>query len=137
MAKERCQTVTSLINHCEFVKELTKYLDFLCFAKDNFSRMYEVCQMFYHPEEHDKSLTSYFMDFKRVYEELNVLFPFSSNVKVQQSQQEQMAIMSFFSSLPLEFKAAKSQILLGFEISSLQNAFTRTLQTENTYFSQT
>lgn len=50
-----------------------EYLDFLYFGKGNISRMYEVCQAFYHPEKQDRSLTAYFMDFKRVYEELNVL----------------------------------------------------------------
>ncbi|KAG8495485.1 hypothetical protein CXB51_013180 [Gossypium anomalum] len=54
-----------------------------------------------------------------------------SNVKVQQSQQEQMAVMSFLSGLPPDFEAVKYQILLSSEISCLHDAFTRILQTEN------
>ena len=71
--------VIGLINHCEFVKELMEYLDFLYCEKRNVSCIYEVCKAF-----HDRSLTSYFMDFKRTYDELNnMLLPFSPDVKIQ------------------------------------------------------
>ena len=39
-------------------------------------------------KEMDWSPTTYFMDFKRIYEELNMLLPFSLDVKVQQAQWE-------------------------------------------------
>ena len=100
--------VISLINHCEFVKELMEYLEFLYSGKGNISRIYDVCKAFYRAEKNDRTLTSYFMDFKRVYEELNVLMPFSTDVKTQQAQREQMAVMSFLASLPSEFETAKS-----------------------------
>lgn len=32
---------------------------------------------------------AYFIDYKKTYEKFNMLFPFSSNVKVQQAQWEQ------------------------------------------------
>ena len=124
--------VISLINHCEFVKELMEYLEFLYSGKGNISRIYEVCQAFYRAEKQDKSIMTYFMDFKKTYEELNLLLPFSSDVKVQQTQREQMAIMSFLAGLSPEFEAAKSQILSSPEISSLQDVFSRVLRTENT-----
>ncbi len=88
--------VINLINHCEFVKKLMDYLEFLYSDKGNISRIYEVCKAFYRAEKQDRSLTTYFMDFKRIYEELNVLMPFNPNVKVQQAQREQMVVMSFF-----------------------------------------
>jgi uncharacterized protein YlbG (UPF0298 family) len=96
--------VIGLINHCEFVKELMEYLDFLYCEKENVSRIYEVCKAFYCVEKHDRSLTSYFLDFKRTYNELNMLLPFSFNVKIQQSQMEKMTVMSFLVGLPSEFE---------------------------------
>ena len=59
------------------------------------------------------------MEFKKTYEELNMLLPFSADIKVQQTQRDHMAVMSFLASLPLEFDTAKSHILSSPEISSL------------------
>ena len=67
------------------------------------------------------------MDFKRVYEELNTHLPFSRDVKVQQSQHEQMAVMSFLAGLLSEFDAARPQILSSPEIVSLRDTFTQVL----------
>ena len=53
------------------------------------------------------------MDFKRTYEELNMLLPFSTGITVQQAQWEKMVVMSFLAGLPSEFETAKSQILYG------------------------
>ena len=72
------------------------------------------------------------MDFKRTYEELNMLLPYSSDIKVQQSQREQMAVMSFLAELPSEFETAKNQILSSSKISSLQNMYSMVLRTEGT-----
>ncbi|XP_073158713.1 uncharacterized protein [Henckelia pumila] len=108
-----------------------EYLDFLYSGKGNISRIYEVCKTFYRAEKQDRSLTTYFMDFKRTYEELNMLLPFSADVKEQQNQREKMAVMSFLVGLPHEFETAKSQILSSSEISSLQDTFSRVLRTEN------
>ncbi|KAK2980072.1 hypothetical protein RJ640_028801 [Escallonia rubra] len=112
--------ILGLINHCEFVKELMDYLEFLYSWKDNISRIYDVCRAFYRPEKETKTLTAFFMDFKKTYEELNILLPFSKDIKVQQAQREQMAAMSFLGALPPEFDTAKSQILSGTDITSLQ-----------------
>ena len=35
--------VRTLINHCEFVKELMDYLEFVYFGKGNISRIFDVC----------------------------------------------------------------------------------------------
>ena len=60
------------------------YLEFVYSAKGNISRKFDVCRTFYRFEKQDRSLTEFFMDYKKTYEELNVLLPFSPNVKVQQ-----------------------------------------------------
>ncbi|XP_022869012.1 cytokinin dehydrogenase 5-like [Olea europaea var. sylvestris] len=108
------------------------YLEFLYSGKGNVSRIYKVCKAFYRAEKETKSLTIYFMDFKRTYEELSMLLPFSTDVKVQQIQREQMAVMSFLAGLPPEFKMSKSQILSSSEIPFLQDVFSRVLRIENT-----
>ncbi|KAL6319128.1 hypothetical protein AAG906_011207 [Vitis piasezkii] len=101
----------------------------------NVSRMYDVWNAFHCPEK-ELNPHAYFMDFKKVYEELNALMPFSPDVRVQQAQREQMAVMSFLSGLPYEFETAKSQILSGSDIGSLQEVFSRVLRTENVSSSQ-
>ena len=47
-----------------------------------------------------------------------MLWPFSSDVKVQQAQLEQMAMMGFLAALPFEYDSAKAQILSNLELSS-------------------
>ncbi|KAK2991391.1 hypothetical protein RJ640_024003 [Escallonia rubra] len=123
--------ILGLINHCEFVKELMDYLEFLYSGKGNISRIYDVCRAFYRPEKETKTLTAFFMDFKKTYEELNI-----KDIKVQQAQREQMAAMSFLGALPPEFDTAKSQILSGTDITSLQEVFSRVLRTESTFSNQ-
>ena len=121
--------VIGLINHCEFVKELMDYLEFLYSRKGNVSRIFEVCKAFHRPEKQDKSLIAHLMEFKKTYEELNMLLPFSADIKLQQTQRDQMAIMSFLASLPSEFDTVKSHILSSPKISSLQETFKRLLRT--------
>ena len=43
------------------------------------------------------------MDYKKIYKELNMLMPFSLDVKVQQRQREQMTVMGFLAALPSEY----------------------------------
>ncbi|GAA0138699.1 hypothetical protein LIER_34969 [Lithospermum erythrorhizon] len=122
--------VLGLINHCETVKELMEYLEFFYYGKKNISRIYDVRKAFYCAEKYGKSLTAYFMDFKKIYEELNKLMPFSSNIKVQQQQREQMAVMSFLARLPPEFESSKSQILTSYEEFSLADVFSLVIRAE-------
>ena len=117
--------VIGLISHCEFVKEVMNFLDFLYYGKGNISCIYEMCKSFYSADKQDRTLTAYFMDFKKTYEELNVLLRFNPDVKVQQAQREQMVVMSFLVDLPPEFETIESQILFSSKISSLQDIFTR------------
>ena len=69
-----CKVLT-LINHCEFVKELMDYLEFVYSGKGNISHIFEVCRAFYRSEKQDQSLTKFFMNYKKTYEEPNVLLP--------------------------------------------------------------
>ena len=75
--------VLTHINHCEYVKKLMEYLEFVYLGKGNISRIFDVCRAFYRTEKEDQSLTELFMDYKKTYEELNTLLPFSPDVKVQ------------------------------------------------------
>ena len=77
--------VIGLINHREFVKELMDYLEFLYSGKGNVSRIFEVCKAFHQLEKQDMSSTTHFMEFKKTYEELNMLLPFSADIEVQQT----------------------------------------------------
>ena len=78
--------VMGLVNHCEFVKELMDYLEFVFSGKGNVSRIFDVCKAFYRSKKQDQSLTKFFMAYKKIHEELNMLMPFIPDVKVQQSQ---------------------------------------------------
>ena len=49
--------VLGLINHCEFVKELLDYLEFVFFGKGNVCLIFDVCKSFYRSEKQDQSLT--------------------------------------------------------------------------------
>ena len=127
--------VPGLVNHYEFVKELMDYLEFVFSGKGNVSRIFDVCKTFYRSEKQDQSLTEFFMAYKKIHEELNMLMPFSPDVKVQQSQREQMAIMGFLTALLSEYDSAKTQILSSPEISSLKETFRRILRTEVSFSS--
>ena len=57
--------VLTLINPCEFVKELMDYLEFVYSGKGNISRIFDVCRAFYCSKKQDRSLTKFFMDYKK------------------------------------------------------------------------
>ncbi|KAJ9542741.1 LOW QUALITY PROTEIN: hypothetical protein OSB04_029247 [Centaurea solstitialis] len=124
-------SVSTLVNHCESVKELIDYLDFLYSGQSNISRIYSVCKAFHRGEQHDRSLTTYTMEFKKVYEEMNSLLPLSTDVKAMQSQREQIAVISFLSGLRPEFDSIRSQFLNESAIPSLQETFARVLRHED------
>lgn len=84
------------------------YLEFLYSGKRNISCIFEVCKSFHQPKKLNKSLTTPFMEFKKTYKELNMLLPFTANIKVQQTQREHMAFMCFLAGLPSEFDTVKS-----------------------------
>ncbi|GKB43385.1 hypothetical protein Tco_0888327 [Tanacetum coccineum] len=113
-------SVIPLLDHCEYVKELIDYLDFFYSRQKNISRIYSMCKAFHHGEQQHHSLTAYVMEFKKMYEELNSLLPISADVKVMQKQREQIAVMSFLTSLRPEFDSLRCQFLNETEIPSLQ-----------------
>ena len=77
-------------------------------GKENVSRIFDVCKAFYRSKKQDQSLIESFMAYKKIHEELNMLMPFSLDVKVQQSQREQMAVMRFLATLPSEYDSTKA-----------------------------
>ena len=108
-----------------------EYLEFVYSDKGNISCMFDVCRVFYRTDKQDWSLTELFMDYKKAYEELNTLLPFSPDVKVQQAQREKMTVkvqqaqrekmtvMGFLAALPLDYDSVKAQIMSSVEISVL------------------
>ncbi|KAJ9565579.1 hypothetical protein OSB04_001545 [Centaurea solstitialis] len=44
-------SVSSLVSHCEYVKDLMEYLDFLYSGQSNISRIYTVCKSFHRGEQ--------------------------------------------------------------------------------------
>ncbi|KAJ9565708.1 hypothetical protein OSB04_001674 [Centaurea solstitialis] len=123
-------SVSSLVSHCEYVKDLMEYLDFLYSGQSNISRIYTVCKSFHRGEQQDRSLTNYIMEFKKVYEELNSLLPLSADVKAMQAQREQVAVISFLTGLRPEYDSIRSQFLSESAIPSLQETFARVLRSE-------
>ena len=100
--------VLTLINHCDFVKELMEYLESVYSGKGNIFRIFDVCRAFYRTKKQDRSLMKLFMDYKKTYEELNTILPFSPNIKVQQAQWEKMAVMGFLATLPSKYDCVKA-----------------------------
>ena len=70
------------------------------------------------------------MAYKKINEELNMLIPFSSDVKVQERQREQLAVMGFLAALTSEYDSSKAQILSSLDISSLKETSSRILRIE-------
>ena len=98
-------------------------------GKGNIFHIFDVCRAFYRSEKQDRSLTEFFMDYKKTYEELNVLLPFCPDVKVQQDQWEKMAVMGVLAALPSEYDSVRAQILSNPKVSSFQESFNRILRT--------
>lgn len=70
------------------------------------------------------------MSFRCSYEEPNALLPFGTDIKVQETQSEQLTIMSFLAGLDPHFEGAKSHILFNREITSLKQVVVRVLRTD-------
>jgi hypothetical protein len=109
-----------------------EYLEFLYSGQSNMSRIYSICKSFHRGEQLDRSLTAYVMEFKKTYEELNSLLPLSADVRVMQTQREQIAVMSFLTGLRPEFDQIRSQLLNESVIPFLQEMFARILHHEST-----
>ncbi|KAK4259298.1 hypothetical protein QN277_005643 [Acacia crassicarpa] len=65
--------ILASVSHCNTVKEIMDYLDFLFSGKGNFTRIHEVCKGFYHSQQQGHPLKDLFIDFKKLYEEMKVL----------------------------------------------------------------
>ena len=95
------------------------YLGFVYSRKGNISHNFDVCQAFYCSKKQDRSLIEFFsMDYKKTYKELNVLLPFSLDVKVQRDHREKMAVIGSLATLPYEYDFVKTQIMSSPEVSS-------------------
>ncbi|TYJ97232.1 putative Polyprotein [Cucumis melo var. makuwa] len=123
--------IIGLVDHCESIKELLEFLDFLYSGKEQVQRMFEVCMQFSRAEQKAGSVTNYFMRLKKITAELALLLPFSPDVKVQQAQRKKMAVMIFLNGFLPEFGMTKAQILSDSKIPSLDDAFTHVLCIES------
>ena len=86
---------------------------------------------FFRAEQKAVTVTNFFMRFKKITDELALLLPFSSDVKVQQAQREKMVVMIFLNGLLSKFIMMKVQILSDSKIPSLDDAFTCVLCIES------
>ncbi|GAB2286051.1 hypothetical protein Dimus_039743 [Dionaea muscipula] len=116
--------ISTLVSHCDSVKELWEYLVVLYSGKDNVNRLYDVSQSLFRPHQGDLSLRDYFASYKKLSEEFNVLMPISADVAKMREQREQLLIMAFLSGLRSEHDFVRSQILASKE-TSLTEAFSR------------
>ena len=87
-----------------------QYLKFVYSGKGNISCIFDVCRACYRYEKKDQSFKEIFIDYKKTYMELNMLLPFSIDVKVQQNQWEKMAVMGFLAALPSDYDSIMAQI---------------------------
>lgn len=51
---------------------------------------------------------AYFMEYKKTYEEFNILLPFRPDVKIQQTQGKSMVVIGFLVDLPSEYDLINS-----------------------------
>lgn len=100
--------VIGLINHCEFIEEL---MDYSCILAKG---MCLVFMKFTRPSimlRRRPNHSQHILWTSNRHEELDVYFPFNTDIKVQQSQREQMAVMSFLVDLQSRFETSKSHVL--------------------------
>lgn len=91
------------------------YLEFLYYGK-GISSIYVPRKAFYHAQKQGWILSASLIDFKRVYEKLNVLISFNPDVKTQQGQPEQIAVISFLGSLPQYLRLLKIKFLFTWSV---------------------
>lgn len=70
-------------------------------------------------EKGKQTFSQYYTDFNRVYEELEVLFPTSQDVKNMQKQWDLLVVLMFLGSLPSKYTLAHPQVIDSSAIDSL------------------
>ncbi|KAK4281681.1 hypothetical protein QN277_013144 [Acacia crassicarpa] len=119
------------ICHCNTVKELIDYLEFLYSGKGNITRIHEVCKGFYRAEQQDLPLKNFFIEFNKMYEEMRRLMPPTTDLQAQINNMEKQAIMSFLTALNPRYETVRSQILSSSELPSLQDVYSRVLRADS------
>ena len=100
--KNSIERDVGLVDHCDFVKELLEFLDFLYSRKEQVHQMFDVYIQFFRAAQKVEFITSYFMWLKwlkKTVAELALLLPFSSDVKVKKIQREKMTVTRFLNGL--------------------------------------
>ena len=98
--------VTDICTHLDTCKEIWDYVKLL-YASD-LIRMYDLSIQYFELQKGDKTITEYFTKLKRIYEELNVIQPISTDIQKMQKQREQMIVLQFLAGLPSKFEPVKA-----------------------------
>ncbi|KAK4255599.1 hypothetical protein QN277_008579 [Acacia crassicarpa] len=123
--------ILASVSHCNIVKEIMDYLDFLFSGKGNFTRIHEVCKGFYRSQQQGRPLKDFFIDFKKLYEEMKVLMSPQADLQTRIKNLEVQAIISFLEALDPSYDTIRSQVLSSQELPSLDDVFSRVLRADS------
>jgi len=85
-----------------------KLLEELYSGKNDINRVFNIIQEIFRSKKGNKTLSQYYVNFNRVYEELKMLFFISQDVKKMQKQWNHLALLTFLGSLPSEYNPCTS-----------------------------
>ncbi|XP_065860505.1 uncharacterized protein [Euphorbia lathyris] len=120
-------TVDDVVTHCETVKELWEYLEFLYANKKDVSHLHMLLLRIYRAEQKNRSLLQYYTEVKQTYEEENNMFPIVSDVKQMQAQKERVVVQCFLAGLGTEYDVARTQLLTSGTLPSFVEVYSRLL----------
>ncbi|KAK4269917.1 hypothetical protein QN277_023013 [Acacia crassicarpa] len=123
--------ILAFVSHCNTVKEIMDYLDFMFFGKGNFTRIHEVCKGFYRSQQQGLPLKDFFIDFNKLYEEMKVLMSPQADLQTRIKNLEVQAIISFLEALDPSYDTIRSQVLSSQELPSLDDVFSRVLRADS------
>lgn len=94
-------------------------------ADQNVNRIYQLCEELFVAKQHDKSLPFFYSYIKGRWEEPNLYPPYPTSVDEWKKQREKWKVLTFLSGLNSEYASARSQMLTGSALPSLNVAFSR------------
>ncbi|KAJ0111828.1 hypothetical protein Patl1_02734 [Pistacia atlantica] len=120
--------VDDVIGHCDTIKELWEYLEFLYASKQDLSHAHELLLKIYRVNMQEKTLLEYYTEIKQAFEEKRAMFPVPTDVKMMQAQEEQVVVQCFLSGLRPEYEIARTQLLTDETLPSLTDVFASLLR---------
>jgi len=94
---------------------------------DNLNWLYTLLEEIYRPKQNKQKLMNYFLEFKKHTEEMQSLLACKTIDKMI-AQQKKLIALSWLSSLDLEYKVVRSQILSSEDIYNLTDVFSKVMQ---------